>query len=208
MRLTTTKKSRGDRCFLFLVALLLPEMLSGSAQPSNWVGQFAPCDQAAELAKHNHMDVGVWLNTSNAVLAAEFRRAMNFWTEVVDLTWHEEHTLNCTIQVVDGTPALFMSRNFIAARSQFVDRANFHGWIAFNPKCRLNQTDVYLAAIHEIGHMLGLSHNSNPRSVMYFLNPDAPARLDAKDMASLASRHKLRRESTIQASVLSHIAER
>ncbi len=149
------------------------------------------------------MDLGVWLNTSNRVLAKEFRRAMNFWADIVDLTWHEEQTLHCAIQVVDGTPALFMSSNAIAARSQLVNLANFHGWIAFNPKCRLDETDTYLAAIHEIGHMLGLRHNSNPKSVMYFLNPDAPARLDVKDMASLTSHHRLRREFAIQASALS-----
>lgn len=158
---------------------------------TNWVAQSDPCDASTELLKHSHMEIGVWMNTSNRTLVAEFHRAMDFWAEVLDMSWHEQNTPQCSIQVVDGSPSLF-ANNAIAARSQFVDRRNFHGWIAFNPQCRLNGADLYVTAIHEIGHMLGLEHNLNPKSVMYFLNPEDPPLLDNEDLACLARRHKLR----------------
>jgi hypothetical protein len=141
------------------------------------------------------MELSVWLNTSNPLLAAEFRRAMNFWAAVLDMAWHERNTPQCSIQVIDGSSALFTD-DTMAARSQFTDRTNFHGWIAFNPKCRLTSTEMYLAAIHEVGHMLGLEHNPNPRSIMYFLDPDEPPTLDNRDLASLGKRHKLRNSRT------------
>jgi Matrixin len=194
MRLTISAGSRGAQCLLCFVALLLPGNLVASAnQPSsNWADDFEPCHRSAELFKRDHMELGVWIHTSNTVLAAEFRRAMNFWADVLDLTWHEEDTLQCSIQVFEGSPALFAANNITAARSQFTERANFYGWIAFNPRCPLSGTEMYLTAVHEIGHILGLRHNLNPRSVMYFLNPEGPARLDRKDFAVLAARHKLR----------------
>ena len=192
--LRTASGRKGVNFFLYLGVLLLPcNALAVTHRPtSNWIGQFEPCTRSAELVKHGHMDLGVRINTADPTLGWEFRRAMNFWAKVLDLTWHEENSIQCSIQVLDGSPDLFLNNNATAARSQFVDRPNFHGWIAFNPKCRLNESEMYLAAIHEIGHMLGLSHNRNPKSVMYFLDPEGPATLDRKDVALLASRHKLR----------------
>lgn len=180
------------RCMLPVIAVLLGTLtLSAGQRSSNWVGHFKPCDRRSELLKHGYMELGVFLNTSNPVVAAEFSRAMKFWSGVLDMTWHEENSLNCSIQVVDGSPTLFKN-DTIAARSQFVDGAKFHGWIAFNPRCRLSSVEVYLTAIHEIGHMLGLEHNRNPKSVMYFLNPEDPPTLDRRDLAFISSRHKLR----------------
>ena len=146
------------------------------------------------------MDIGVWVNTSDAVLTAEFRHALDFWANVLDMTWHEEDTPQCSVQVAYGGPSLF-NNDVVAARSQFVDGQNFHGWIAFNPKCKLSRTDTYLTAIHEFGHMLGLRHNPNPKSIMYFLDPDDPPLLDPKDHTCLIARHKVRDpEATLKAS--------
>ena len=44
----------------------------------------------------------------------------------------------------------------------------------------------------EIGHVLGLQHNANATSVMYFLNLEGVDWLDPTDLAALATHHKLR----------------
>jgi predicted Zn-dependent protease len=54
---------------------------------------------------------------------------------------------------------------------------------------------MYLTAVHEIGHMLGLKHNPSARSVMYYLDLDGSEVLDTRDLAALASHHKLRLSS-------------
>ncbi|MGA8594509.1 MAG: matrixin family metalloprotease [Bryobacteraceae bacterium] len=185
--------------FLSITGLLFVCHFSlGAQELSNWTAQTAPCLESRELAKHDRMEIGVWMNTSNVALVAEFSRAMDFWANFLDMSWHERNTPDCAIQVVDGSHSLFLS-DIIAARAQLVDRKLFYGWIAFNPKCRLSDVEAYLTAIHEIGHTLGLPHNPNPKSVMYFLNPEYPPLLDKSDIAYLRKRHKLRDASAAAA---------
>jgi hypothetical protein len=131
--------------------------------------------------------------TANQFLAEQFRRAMDAWARILDLDWHEEDTQNCSIQVLDGGLDLFQPKpQLIVARSQLPDRLDFQGWIAFNPAQTLEEADFYRISVHEIGHMLGLQHSSNARSVMYGLDLDGPEWLDPTDLAVLAAHHKLR----------------
>jgi hypothetical protein len=128
---------------------------------------------------------------ANPSLAKEFRRAMDFWASILDLDWHEDDTENCSIQLVDGKRELFQSAA-IAARSHLPDWLDFQGWIAFNPAQTLSETELYRIAAHEIGHILGLHHNSNAMSVMYGFDLEGLEWVDAEDLAALATHHKLR----------------
>ena len=144
------------------------------------------------------MSLGVRFSTSNRVLAAEFARALDYWAGIVEMKWHVEDGRNCAIQVVDGSADLFKPSE--AARAQFPAAPSFQGWIAFNPRIPMAASELFLTAVHELGHVLGLPHNRNASSVMYFLCLDGPALLDGADMAALAARHTLRREVTVQSS--------
>jgi hypothetical protein len=159
--------------------------------PANWSADRPPCNRHSELLKQGHMNLGVNLATMNPLLAEQFRRAMDSWARILDLDWHEDDTQNCSIQLFDGDRELFQPV-VIAARSQFPDRHDFQGWIAFNPAQTLDEGDYYRISVHEIGHMLGLQHSSNASSVMYFLDLDGPEWLDPTDLAALAKLHKLR----------------
>jgi hypothetical protein len=176
------------------IALLWPLLTFPASfadqRTTNWAGDFSPCNQRFQLLRHDPMDLGVKISTSNPELALEFRLAMNFWAKVLDMHWHEDTSTSCAVQLVDGTPAILKSS--IVARSQFTEWDNFQGWIAFNPRAPLSDTEMYLTAVHEIGHMLGLKHNPSAKSVMYYLDLEGSEVLDAADLASLASRHKLR----------------
>jgi len=48
--------------------------------------------------------------------------------------------------------------------------------------------------VHEIGHLLGLTHNPSPGSIMFYLELDKPASLEPADLDALAVRHRLRTE--------------
>jgi hypothetical protein len=139
------------------------------------------------------MNLGIRFATANPALATEFRSAMDFWTKILDLTWYEENSQNCSLEVTDGKRDLFEPEpENMAARSQFPDRLAFQGWIAFNPAVKLGKTELYRISVHEIGHVLGLRHNTNIRSLMYSLDLDCSDSLDRADLATLAAHHKLR----------------
>jgi hypothetical protein len=159
--------------------------------PANWSANYPPCNRHSELLKQGHMDLGVRVATANPFLAEQFRRAMDSWAKILDLDWHEDDTQNCSIQLVDGSRELFQPA-YVAARSQLPDRLDFQGWIAFNPAQRLSETELYRISVHEIGHVLGLQHSFNARSVMYGFNLEGPEWLDPTDLAALATHHTLR----------------
>ena len=161
-----------------------------SEPPGAWTGPYPQCDGYAEVLKREPMNLGVRFSTSNPKLTVAFARAMSFWGSILEMNWHEENSRACAIQVIDGDLSLF--RPGEVARAQFPGTPAFQGWIAFNPSVSLPANDLFLTAVHELGHLLGLPHSSNPSSAMYFLALDGPVFLDSADLAALAARHRLR----------------
>lgn len=161
-----------------------------AAQPVNWAGDYAACERRFELLKSGPMTLGVKFSTSNRSIEREFRKAMDFWSSILEMDWHEDNTSNCSINVVDGTPDILA--NAVIARSQFPEWDNFEGWVAFDSHAPLSKFEIYVTAVHEIGHLLGLKHNASAFSIMYFLDLEGPEVLDGNDLLALARRHKLR----------------
>lgn len=178
--------------FLFLWA--------GSATAAslpNWTADFPECGRHTELLKRGPMNVGVRFATANPVLSTAFRSAMDFWSRVIEMSWHEDNTNTCAMELGDGVSDLFIAApNNMAARSQFPDRQGFFGWIAFNPRVRLDNEEFYRISVHEIGHVLGLQHSTHIRSLMYAFDLDCSTLLDTADLSALAARHQLRVKST------------
>jgi Matrixin len=190
--------------FLIFV-LVVPGIGFADASQPNWDGRYAPCNRHLDLLNPEHVDLGVRVSTSNTVLVRQFAKAMDFWTAVLDLQWHEVDSEECSIQLVDGTPALFDWCTCMSARSQFPDRSGFQGWIAFNPRSKLTKQEMFLDSVHEIGHLLGLPHNPNDLSVMYAFELDKSASLDAADLDALAARHRLRASLVSERGSMAHI---
>ena len=178
------------RIQLIALAIILESSTFYAAQFTNWAGDFAPCDRRFELLKHDRMTLGVRISTCHHSIGKEFRKAMDFWSTIVDMDWYDDDTSSCSINVVDGTPEIFV--NAVIARSQFTEWDNFQGWVAFDGRAPLSKQDLYLTSAHEIGHLLGLKHNPSASSIMYFLDLDGTEVVDADDLAALALHHKLR----------------
>jgi predicted Zn-dependent protease len=176
---------------LILLLLLVGMSSADAGSPANWSANYPPCKRHSELLQQGHMDLGVRVATANQVLAEQFRHAMDTWASILDLDWHEDESENCSIQLVDGERQLFQPAA-VAARSQLPDRLFFDGWIAFNPGQTLSAIELYHISLHEIGHVLGLQHSSNAKSVMYSFNLEDQEWLDLSDLAALAQHHKLR----------------
>lgn len=171
------------RVLLFLIAV----NLFGEA---NWSGPYPPCNRHSELLRRDRMELGVRISTVNPTLARQFRRALDFWARTLDMRWYEEDSDSCSIQLVDGAPELFDNDDL--ARAHLPDWSNFQGWVAFDSRTRLTNSEYYAVCIHELGHLFGLGHNASPQSVMYYLDIEGQEQLDEADLTTLASRHKLR----------------
>ncbi len=178
---------------LFLLAMAAVAAFAASPAPAaNWTGKYEAVRSAfPELARWGHTELGVRLSSSNPALNRQFTRAMEFWSQVVDFDWHEENSDACAVQLVDGAKNLFETPG-VAARAQNPDKTGFEGWVAFNPAARLTEHEMFIISVHEIGHLLGLEHNSDGSSVMYFFDLDDLACLDAADLKALGDRHTLR----------------
>ena len=175
---------------LTMLCLASSLILLAAERPGSWSGDYPPCNRHSELTKNGHMTLGVRFLTSDRETRDAFARALDFWATVLDMVWREENSTNCSMQIVDGESNLFKPGE--VARSQFPDRREFQGWIAFNPKALLTPEEKYSIAVHEVGHMLGLPHNPSAWSVMYYLSLDGLLLLDAADLGALSAHHKLR----------------
>jgi hypothetical protein len=122
-----------------------------------------------------------------------FGRRSRFWNTVLDAYFYEETNLNaCVVRIINGGPDIM--NHAMVARSQITELANFLGKIAVSPGAatETSSAEMYGAAVHELGHMLGLKHNTNIHSVMYFLDLDGNESLDSKDVSDLRAHHQLR----------------
>jgi len=182
---------------VMMLCLMIAFTMRAGERPGAWTGPYPLCDDHAEVLKREPMNLGVRFSTSNPKLTAEFARAMSFWASILEMNWHAEDSRACSIQVVDGEIGLFGPAD--VARAQFPGTPVFQGWIAFNPRVSQSADQLFLTAVHELGHLLGLPHSSNASSVMYFLALDGPVFLDSADLAALAARHRLRAGAGIQA---------
>jgi predicted Zn-dependent protease len=159
---------------------------------SNWTSPDAPCAKFDDLRKPLLGDVGVKVDAAQP-WADGFRRALGFWNTVLAASLHEETGLSaCSVRIIDGGPDIL--GHAVAARSQIIDQANFEGKIAVSQAAakEMSSAEIYAAAVHEIGHILGLKHNANIHSVMYFLDVDGTDVLDGKDILDLSRRRQLR----------------
>jgi catechol 2,3-dioxygenase-like lactoylglutathione lyase family enzyme len=139
------------------------------------------------------MDIGVRYDTSSIAASRAIRRALNFWTAVLDMTFHEQEDGTCALAIVDATPGILHENNDVA-RAQFTDWDNFQGWIAFDPHIAeyMSEDELYATAVHELGHIFGLFHSNHPSSVMFYIDADGTSILDNADLRALADRHMLR----------------
>jgi hypothetical protein len=159
---------------------------------SNWTSVDAPCGKYDRLREPLLGTIGVKIDVSGP-WAEGFRRALRFWNAVLAADFHEETNLGaCSVRIIDGGPDIL--NRAIVARAQITEWADFQGKIAVNPGSakEMSSTELYAAAVHELGHMLGLKHNVNIHSVMYFLDVDGTESLDSKDVLDLSMHHKLR----------------
>lgn len=178
---------------LLFLALACCHVFAASPVTANWSGPYRACFNRSELVKSSHMELGVRVDTANPEIAAAFWKALDFWSSVLDMSFHSEPSSACALALVDGTPEVLHTVHNVA-RAQFSDLANFQGWIAFDPHASeyMSEDEMYATAVHELGHLFGLRHNPHATSIMYYLDCDGTSSLDEFDLEALSAHHALR----------------
>jgi len=164
----------------------------------NWTSADAPCANYEVLRNYSLGEIGVKIDVAEP-WADGFRRALSFWNTVLEASFHEETDLNaCNVRIINGGADIL--NHAVIARSQIPDWANFRGKIAVSAAAtkELSADEIYATAVHELGHILGLGHNADSRSVMYPLNVDGTEILDSQDILDLSRHHELRRAISSQ----------
>src|SRR5690348_7315145 len=79
---------------LAVLGLICGSVLSAGDRPGDWTGDYPPCALRGEISKSGHLNLGIRFNTSVPEVRTAFVRAMDFWTTVLDMDWHEENSTN------------------------------------------------------------------------------------------------------------------
>lgn len=132
----------------------------------NWSTPDEPCAKYKDLKKYALADIGVKIDVSDPAWAAAFRRALVFWNKILDVNFHEQKNINaCALRITDGS--LWMFEGGYTAFAQSADLDGFEGKIVVLPQVPFSPAARFVNAVHEIGHVVDLRHNPDPRSVMY-----------------------------------------
>jgi hypothetical protein len=143
------------------------------------------CPRSRELDKAAHLNLNVHFATRNPLLEREFKRALNFWSSVLDMQWHKASGKTCDVELIDGKPELFEPLDVALV-------LHSTGTVAFARRADLNEGELYIVCVHELGHLFGLNHNPSPESVMFYIDLRGNEVLDSYDIATLARHHRLR----------------
>jgi hypothetical protein len=132
----------------------------------NWSTPDEPCAKYNDLKKYALGDIGVKIDVSDPAWAAAFRRALVFWNKILDVNFYEEKNIHaCALRITDGPPAMFEGN--YTAFAQSADLDGFEAKIVVLPQVPFTPSATFVNAVHEIGHVVDLRHNPDPRSVMY-----------------------------------------
>jgi Matrixin len=141
------------------------------------------CQNAGILHSSHHLELAVQFSTHEPRIMEQSIRALKRWSEVADMAWHREDSNSCSISITDGK---FTDEDELAEANAEA------GSIIFASADELTVNELFLAAFHEIGHLLGLKHNPSPHSVMYWIDIRGDEVLDESDMRALVATHALR----------------
>ncbi len=139
---------------------------SSSSMRVNWSTSDKPCAHYNDLKKYDLGNIGVKIDVSDPAWAAAFRHALVFWNKILDVNFHEEKNINaCALRITDG-PIVMFGGGFTAF-AQFADLDGFEAKIVVLPQVPLSPAGKFVNAVHEVGHIVDLRHNPDPKSVMY-----------------------------------------
>lgn len=176
------------RCSLLIAALCL--CISPLARASHNV-----CGVYGDLLTTGHLAIRVKLDQVNQGDAWAMKQALKYWATILDMSVTIDNDLRtCNLELVYANDAT----NRIAY-TVLPHYEGFNGVISYNIRRRVQAGTLTAILIHECGHVFGLCHTRDRRSVMYYRVDSNQAvdgaRLSQYDIEEAGKLHDLRRSS-------------
>lgn len=151
-------------------------------------------------SKWNKTNLTYYINNTSAHLTAAQRencikRAFNEWDAVSSLSFTQvfnESSADFKIKWATGShgdPHPFDGKGNVLAHAYYPypDGGSYAGQIHFDDAEDWTETKLYLVALHEIGHALGIEHSPDGNAIMYeFYSPSRDG-LSADDVAAITN---------------------
>jgi len=157
-----------------------------------------PCRAYEDLLTTGHLTIRVKLDQVNQGDAWAMKQALNYWATILDISVAVDNDVrSCNLELLETDD----STNRIAY-TIMPHYEGFNGVIAYNTHKRVAAGTLVAILIHECGHIFGLCHTRDRRSVMYYRVDGSQivngARLREHDIEEVGKLHELRIEGAKQ----------
>jgi hypothetical protein len=154
------------------------------------------CADSADLYSTDHLSIRVKLDAVKATDAWAEKEALKNLTKVLDLDWTiDNDPATCNVSL-----AYFREDSLRLAYVVQPRTAEFDGTIHINTNRHISSITMAEILEHETLHLLGLQHNRDPYSLMYWKMDSGETvwglGLDAFDLQRLSKMHALRQTSS------------
>lgn len=143
----------------------------------------------------DHLNVRVKLDQVSEGDAWAMKEALKYLATILDMSVIVDNDIrNCNLELIYASDDSGRLAWTIMPHSD-----GFDGTISYNTAHRVQAGPLVAILIHEIGHLLGLCHTRDRRSVMYYLVDSRQvvdgSRLTLRDIEEVGKLHALRRET-------------